>query len=223
MSYTKSKSFLPENGRFILFEIGLIITISAALVAFNYKVEKGDRDIGTLPIPPSGEIEEIIPTTVQKQQMPKPPAPPTAFKIYDDEVEIDTEIFIDVEDAQTEAVTHYEVEVPEEVEIEEPPIDFPDKRPEFPGGDAARLKFLQSHIEYPAMAVDAGISGTVFLQFVVRKDGTISDVVVLRGPDGGLKDEAMRVAALMPAWEPGFKDGKPVHVRFVMPVKFILQ
>lgn len=223
MSYNKSKSFLPERGRFILFEIGLIITISAALVAFNYKVEKDDSDICTLPIPASGEIEEVIPSTIQKQEMPKPPAPPTIFNIRDDEVDIDTEIFIDVEDVQMEAVTQYEVEIPDEVEIEEPPIDFPDKRPQFPGGEAARLKFLYSQIQYPRMAVEAGIDGTVLLRFVVRKDGSIRDVQVLRGPGGGLEEEAIRVTQLMPRWEPGFKDGKPVHVRFVMPVKFVLQ
>lgn len=223
MSYSKSKFFLPERGRFILFEVGLIIAISAALVAFNYKVEKDDSDIMTLPIPRSGEIEEIIPSTVQKQEMPRPPAPPVDFNILDNDFEIDTDFNIDVEDTQLTEMEEYSFEIPEEMKVEEPPIDFPDKRPQFPGGEEARLKFLFSQIQYPSMALEAGIDGTVILQFVVRKDGTISDVVVLRGPGGGLNEEALRVTRLMPPWEPGFKDGKPVHVRFVMPVKFVLQ
>jgi periplasmic protein TonB len=97
-----------------------------------------------------------------------------------------------------------------------------EESPEFPGGDNARIKFLRDNIIYPKVAKDAGISGPVHLTFVVEKDGTISNVGVLRGIGGGCDEEATRVVSSMPKWKPGRQNGKEVRVQFNMPINFKL-
>ena len=94
--------------------------------------------------------------------------------------------------------------------------------PEYPGGDQARLKYLGENIGYPKEAIELGIQGTVYVSFVIEKDGTISNVKVLRGIGGGCDEEAVRVALNMPKWKPGTQKGKPVRVQFNMPIKFVL-
>ncbi|KAF0204244.1 MAG: periplasmic protein [Bacteroidetes bacterium] len=94
--------------------------------------------------------------------------------------------------------------------------------PSFPGGDEARIRFLTNNISYPQEARDAGISGTVYITFVVERDGSTSDIRVLRGIGGGCDEEAVRVIKMMPEWSPGKQRGKPVRVQFNMPIKFSL-
>jgi len=97
-----------------------------------------------------------------------------------------------------------------------------EKMPEYPGGDEARVKFMVENVKYPDEARKNGISGTVFVSFIVEKDGSISDVKLLRGVDKLLDNEALRVVKLMPAWQPGVQRGKPVRVQFNMPIQFNL-
>ena len=97
-----------------------------------------------------------------------------------------------------------------------------EQQPEFPGGTDAMLHFLQTNLRYPAEAREAGIQGTVFVTFVVEKDGDISDVRVLRGIGGGCDEEAVRVVKEMPAWEPGVQRGEKVRVQFNLPIRFKL-
>lgn len=94
--------------------------------------------------------------------------------------------------------------------------------PEFPGGDAARYKFLKDHLRYPSEAKELRISGTVFLTFVVERDGSITDIKILRGVGGGCEEEAIRVVKMMPRWNPGRQNGTPVRVQFNLPIKFTL-
>ncbi len=98
-----------------------------------------------------------------------------------------------------------------------------EKVPEFPGGSAAMMKFLAENIKYPADALEAGKGGKAFLQFVVRRDGSVNDVVVMKSSGmPSLDDEALRVVRSMPKWNPGMQGGKPVNVRFMIPVVFKL-
>lgn len=101
-------------------------------------------------------------------------------------------------------------------------ITMADEMPAYPGGDKARLNFLQNNITYPVNARSMGIQGTVYVTFVVETDGSISDVRVLRGIGGGCDEEAIRVIKKMPKWKPGRMDGKLVRVQFNMPIKFTL-
>ena len=109
------------------------------------------------------------------------------------------------------------------VEEEEKPLTVVEQNPEFQGGLEALLKYLGKHIQYPALAQESGIQGTVFVQFVVSRTGKISNVKVLRGIGGGCDEEAVRVTKEMPNWIPGRQNGQPVPVMFQIPVKFQLQ
>jgi protein TonB len=109
------------------------------------------------------------------------------------------------------------------VEEDEKPFQVVEQMPEFPGGDASMRKFLYDNIRYPQMAKESGMAGTVYLTFVVGKNGQISDVKVLRGIGGGCDDEAIRVVKSMPAWIAGRQNGKAVPVQFNLPIKFTLQ
>jgi TonB family protein len=97
-----------------------------------------------------------------------------------------------------------------------------EKMPSFPGGDEARVNFMMKNLKYPEEAMKKNITGKVFVNFIVRADGSISSVKVLRGIGGGCDEEAVRVIRLMPKWNPGMDKGKPVDVQFTMPIVFML-
>jgi len=94
--------------------------------------------------------------------------------------------------------------------------------PEYPGGLEAMYKFVQKHMNYPKSARKGGISGKVYVQFLVQKDGSVTDVQTIRGIQEDCNREAERVVAMMPKWRPGKKDGVPVTVRYVIPLIFKL-
>ena len=96
-------------------------------------------------------------------------------------------------------------------------------RPQFPGGDAELMKFLQQNIKYPKEAQEQGKQGRVIVQFVVNKDGSICEDTIIRSVDPQLDAEAIRVIRSMPNWTPGKQKGEPVRVRFTIPVTFRLQ
>jgi TonB family protein len=96
-----------------------------------------------------------------------------------------------------------------------------EQMPDFPGGEKALYNYLQEHIQFPSTARESGISGTVYVRFIVGKDGKISDVTLLRGIGGGCDEEAIRVVKEMPSWTPGKQNGTAVPVYFTLPVKFI--
>lgn len=97
-----------------------------------------------------------------------------------------------------------------------------EKMPSYPGGDDARVQFMVGNIKYPETAVKNKVMGTVYVTFVIKADGSISDVKVLRGIGSGCDEEAVRVIKLMPKWNPGMEKGKPVDVQFNLPIKFTL-
>ena len=121
-----------------------------------------------------------------------------------------------------------------EVVVETRPVEKPtevkeeifrsvEQMPQFPGGDAALLKFLSSHINYPPMAAENNVQGKVILQFVVEKDGHIGEVVIARSVDKDLDKEATRVVKSLPKFTPGRQNGHPVSVWYTLPVQFKLQ
>lgn len=168
--------------------------------------------------------EEIIPITQQNTPPPPPPPPPAApevIEIVEDDVEVEEIEMIDTEaDAET-IVEEFEVE--EEV-VEEEIFTIVESMPEFPGGgQEALFKYLQKEMKYPQIAKENGIQGTVFVNFVVGKDGKIRDVKILRGVNKMLDEEAVRVVKAMPAWKPGKQRGKNVSVSYNLPIKFTLR
>mgnify|MGYP003291256366 FL=1 len=110
----------------------------------------------------------------------------------------------------------------EEEEIEEVFLVV-EESPEFPGGQKALMKYFSDNVRYPVVAAENGIQGRVICQFTVWKDGTIRDIVVLKGVDKSLDKEAIRLIENMPKWNPGKQRGKAVSCKFTVPVSFRLQ
>jgi protein TonB len=113
---------------------------------------------------------------------------------------------------------------------EEKPMEVPEKvftaveqMPQFPGGEIALMKFLQSHINYPPMASENGVQGRVVVQFVVDKTGRVGEVKIVRSVDKDLDKEAARVCASLPKFTPGRQNGQAVSVWYTLPVSFKLQ
>lgn len=112
---------------------------------------------------------------------------------------------------------------PPKHEEENKVFDIVEQQPMFPGGPAALMKYLSEHTKYPVVAQENGVQGRVTVQFVVEKDGSISDVHVLRGVDPSLDKEAVRVVKSLPRWTPGKQNGITVRVNYRVPVLFRLQ
>jgi periplasmic protein TonB len=100
--------------------------------------------------------------------------------------------------------------------------EFVEQQPEFPGGQAEMMNYLKNNIIYPAEAKENQIQGTVYISVVVKKDGSLDDIKIVKGLSGGCSDEALRVVKNMPHWKPGKQNGKEVDVRVKIPVKFRL-
>lgn len=109
-----------------------------------------------------------------------------------------------------------------DVVTEEEVFTVTEQMPEYPGGEEALMKYLSENIKYPEKAKEMKIEGKVFVSFVVQKDGKVADVVVLKGIGGGCDEEAVRVVSAMPNWSPGYQKGKPVNVKYTLPISFVL-
>ena len=164
--------------------------------------------------------EEIIPITEREIKPPPPPPPVEELIVVDDKEELKKEL----------EVKNIEVDEGSKIEIPDEPENLPDdityvrvqKMPQFGNGDADLLNYLAKNIKYPRRALELGISGIVYLKFVVDKKGNVRDVQLLRGIGGGCDEEAVRKVKAMPNWKPGKQMGKPVNVYYNLPVKFTL-
>ena len=123
--------------------------------------------------------------------------------------------------AVTDVVVEKPVEKPKEAVVQV--FRSVEQMPQFPGGEAALMKYLQSHINYPPMAVENGVQGRVVVQFVVDKTGKVGEVVVVRNVDKDLDKEAVRVCKSLPKFTPGRQNGQAVAVWYTLPVTFKLQ
>ena len=128
---------------------------------------------------------------------------------------------VDTEDAQD--IADFQEVIAEPEPEEEKPFEAVEQMPQFPGGDAALMKYISSNLNYPPVAAENGIKGRVILRFVVSKTGDIGSIQVLRSPDPSLEKEAIRVVKSMPKWVPGKQNGVSVPVYFTLPVTFRLQ
>mgnify|MGYP001766068090 CR=1 FL=1 len=224
METRKSPKADLEKKRTFFLQTGLIIAISLALVAFEWRTPYGNPVV----FPDSGGIEpetdfiEIVP-----MKKPEPPKPQnvTLLKIVDTstddfpEIDIITEIGLD-EKLEPYVLPKYTEEVPDNSDPEI--LYIAQEMPSFPGGESALFDYLRRNIDYPVQAREAGISGVVYIGFVVEADGSISTVTVQRELAGGCTEEAVRVISQMPKWNPGKQRGKPVRVRLSLPVRFTL-
>lgn len=125
---------------------------------------------------------------------------------------------------QTEtAVASAQLSARKAIKVEGPIYDLADEVPQFPGGKEKLGKYLGENLKYPAAAQKANVEGMVFVNFVLTKEGEITDVKILKGIGFGADEEAIRVVSQMPRWTPAKKDGKAVNMRFNLPIRFLLE
>ena len=230
MELKKSPSANLENKKLSFTLLGLVIVLAIVYIA----VEWTNRDITVHDITERIDVQEddeLVPITIHDNtpppppELPPPPAPVVTdqFTVVDDDANVgDTPSFSSNDDTP--------------VVIPPPPIvpvvaDDPDehtvfivveKMPSFPGGDAAMRKFINNNIKYPKIAEENGVEGRVVVSFVVGRTGEITDVEIMGNPDKHLAAEAIRIVKSMPKWTPGEQRGKPVKVKYVLPVVFKL-
>jgi len=182
--------------------------------------------------------------TLKQEEAPPPPPPPPPPETMVEKVKFSAPVVVEDSTIETGLTSMDDlnkkgnVEAPtEDVEVEvkdegpkviETPVQAEiftvvEEQPSYPGGEEARIGYLQQNIKYPEEAKELGIQGKVFVTFVVEVDGSITDVRVLRGIGGGCDEEAIRVVKSMPKWVPGKQRGVPVRVQFNLPIKFTLQ
>lgn len=218
-----------ENRRGLYLEIGLVVVLVAALVAFNVK-SYDNKKIEVTQRTAADETEEMIIQT--QDDTPPPPPPPeqpevtTDLNIIEDDAESENEIGIvnaEVTD-KTENIEITHVEIEKEEEDDEQVIwQVVEQDPEFPGGVEALYKYIQQNIKYPQLAKENNITGRVFVTFVVERDGSVSNVKAARDIGGGCGAEAVRVVKSLPKWTPGKQRGKAVRAAYTLPVNFTLQ
>lgn len=218
-----------ENKKSTWLLVGYVIVLSFMFIAFEWT--KRDIKIDTSQAVADVVFEEeIIPITEQPEKVTPPPpvAPPPVAEtltIVEDDADVDEVDIASTEELGQQVEIKY---VPVAVEEEEPEeqtiFEVVEEMPEFPnGGQAGLMQYLAKNIKYPTIAQENGTQGRVVCQFVVNKDGSIVDVKVLRGVDPYLDKEAVRVISTMPKWKPGKQRGKPVRVKYTVPVMFRLQ
>lgn len=217
-----------EKRRGLYLEIGLVVALVAALVAFNVKSYDREAKEALEREAVLEEEEIIIQTDIQEPPPPPPPEVPevtTVIEVVSDDKEDIKEVNFSAEvtdDTKNIEITPVVVEEEEEV-AEEPIFTVVENDPEFPGGMEALYKYLAQNIKYPQLARDNGITGKVYVTFVVERDGSIANPKVLRDIGGGCGQEAIRVVKSMPKWTPGKQRGKAVRVQFNLPVNFSLK
>lgn len=223
MEVKKSPKADLEKKKGMFLYTGIVITLSLVLLMFEWS--QGDNDNSGFG---EGDIvmeeEDIIPITRQELKPPPPPPPQVTevLQIVEDDEEIEEEI--EIEDSEADEETEYEVVEVEEEEESDEVFQFAviEDKPEFPGGMPALMKYLAKNTKYPPIANENGISGKVYVQFVIGKDGSVSNVEIMRGRDPYLDKEAIRVVKSLPDWKPGKQRGKPVKVSYIVPINFTL-
>ncbi len=176
------------------------------------------------------EIVDVqIPVTIQDKSEvlpPPPPRPTIEFELVSDETEIeDPPIFIPTDTNEDEKMIDYGDFGEETEKHEQDPILYNLKiKPKFKSGKYASFQeYILDNIEFPEVAKQNGISGAVYFQFVVEKDGSLSQIKVTRSVDEALNDEVLRVIHESPKWEPGLQNGHLVRAFYSMQIKFVLQ
>ena len=231
MEIKKSPKADLERGKTLSVLMGFVVGLAVLFVGFEWST----RDV--MVVQESDGVADIIAEEeveiTRPENTPPPPPPPPApvvtevLNVVEDDVELEQQDILSSEDnqqeAQTAVYTPPAVVEEEEEEAAQQIFTVVEEMPEFPGGQGELLKYLGKSIKYPVLAQENGIQGRVICAFVVNRDGSIVDAEVLRGVDPSLDKEALRVINSMPKWKPGKQRGKPVRVKYTVPVVFRLQ
>lgn len=219
----KYKSSNLRKSGLLFLSIGYVLTLAIVNLAFNYKTYD-DNSLVELQRT-SDDFEDLmeIPPTEQPPPPPPPVQQPEIIEVPDEE-EIEEEIDVDLDVEITEETVIEEVvfeDAPEEEEVDEI-FTIVEENPEPQGGMAAFYQYVQKNLKYPNQARRMNIEGKVFVQFVIGKDGSISEVQAVKGIGAGCDEEAVRVIENAPKWKPGKQRGRPVKVRMILPITFKL-
>lgn len=228
MEVKKSKRAAIENQRGTWLLMGFVVVLAFMFVTFEWTRHDINVATGSLADEPVF-VEMLLPITYPEEKLEPPPPP--AIKVAEllnivDDNDMDADaVFLGSEDFEEPIDIKYR---PVIVENENEPIEdeilvMAEKMPEFPGGNGALLQYLNKNIKYPVVPQEQGIQGRVIIQFVVDKDGTITNPVVVRSIDPYLDKEALRVIKAMPKWKPGIQGARSVRVKYTVPVTFRLQ
>jgi len=226
MDVKKSPKASLEDKKMLFVMMGLVMVLSLLYIGFEWT----DREVTVYAATDTSLLaEEEIEVVQTAQELPPPPPPPAPeiveiLNVVEDNVEV-ASVEINTEDDKNKVVVVSAPVTSAPIEEEEDNVVFQvvEKMPSFPGGDAALFKFLGDNVKYPVIAQENGVQGRVICQFVVNRDGSIVDVEVVRSVDASLDKEAIRVIKSMPKWSPGQQRGKPVRVKYTLPVNFKLQ
>lgn len=225
----KSNKANLESRKFIFFFLGCIGALATSWFCLDLLATTEKKVIVIQDEPEAATIDEFTPPETDQ----RPPEPP-----QQEVQQQNTEIILNIventakadfnfdfgQDVDADlAIEDFVVEVVQDVVEEEPPVRFVEKMPSFPGGPEALNAFLRENIQYPQAARDAGAQGTVLVEFVVEKNGAVSNVRVLNSVFPACDQEAIRVIKSLPKWNPGEANGKKVRVFYNVPITFSLQ
>lgn len=230
MEAKKSEKANLENKKGLFLELGLIVALAIVIYAFEFKSYDKQEEDKQLTEAVS-QVEEMVIQTQQEE----PPEPPkqevelsqTEFEIVDDNAVIEDEFKLqDFENVTDGSLLTNTVEIKQELpeeEEEQPIFTVAEQQASFPGGPTKLYEYLAKNIKYPQQARETGTQGKVYLTFVVERDGSITDIKILRDIGSGCGEEAIRVVKSMPKWQPAKQRGKVVRQQFNLPVNFSLQ
>lgn len=223
-----------QNKKGMFFEIGLAIALAIVLGAFNWTTREKKVSL----VAERQEIveeEENVPITQQEppppQEIPQVQQLSEEIIIMDDDVKVEANFDFSTEDTKNNLITQMgyvekkEVVKDEEKDADEViPFAVVEEKPMFMGGDANQFtKWVSSKVVYPPAAQENNIQGSVIMSFDVEKDGSLTNIKIMRSVDPLLDQEAIRVVKLSPKWTPGRQQNKPVKVSYQFPIAFKLQ
>lgn len=210
----------------LIMSISLCLSFLMVIGLFEWKIEEKDLKIDFTE--QANTFDELIdvPPTKQIQAPPVQSVAPVFIEVSDDE-EIMEDIKVDLdiemtEDTRIENVTYEPTTTVLPEEKTDEIFTIVEEQPSPVGGMKAFYEYVGSHLRFPPKAARMGIEGRVFVEFVVEKDGTLTDIRVAKGIGGGCDEEAIRVISNASKWNPGKQRGRPVRVRMIMPIMFKL-
>ena len=228
MEIKKSEKADLERGKSTSLLIGFVMALSVMFVALEW-TQREVQDDSDLYVVSDLNLEDVmVPITMpEKKTVPPPPAAVSKaeiIEIVEDDADIEEDIMVSPDDnfEDWQDLTDEVSVIVEEEPEDDTPFQVVEYIPEFPGGQAALLEYLRKNIKYPNICRENGIQGRVLVSFVVNKDGSIVDPEVVKSVNPSLDKEALRVIAGMPKWKPGSQRGKPVRVKYTVPVNFRL-
>lgn len=228
MNHFQKTTKKNERMRFVYFQLGLLISFSLTFFAFEWTTYYSVKELKGVKVI-DDDIETVLPPVNPEVEKPIVKTEFVVKKIIDKIVIVDDGTTTPTEEPTKEdpvVETKFDkkwVKVEEYDDDDETnPLDFVDEMPVFVGGEEKLFQYLANNIKYPKRDMQIGNEGKVFVEFVVGKDGEITDVKILRGVSETIDAEAIRVIKSMPNWLPGKQKGRAVKVRYKMPISFKL-